>query len=206
MFDDFRRKAVTYLPREPANSWEWLALAQHHGLCTRLLDWTLNPLAAIWFTVENPPVGNAAGVVWHFDVRPKDEELEGDPFNTSATKVFQPRHITARIMSQSGWFTVHKYLDGKGKFIPLESNTAFSKRLRKLEIPATAFSNLRRELDRCNVNGASLYGGVDGLCKHLNWLNTLGSDEDPKKVYRRARFHRPAKPPTMPQNRPELPN
>jgi hypothetical protein len=180
MFETFQKRALPYLQREPVSSWEWLAFAQHHGLCTRLLDWTLNPLAAIWFAVENPPIGKATGVVWHFEVLSKDEELGEDPFKTRATKVFEPRHITTRIVSQSGWFTVHKYLDGKGKFIPLERNPTFSRRLRKLEIPAAAFSDLRRELDRCNVNGASLYGGIDGLCKHINWLNTLGSDEDPE--------------------------
>jgi hypothetical protein len=113
MFAEFKRQALPHLEQLPDSDWDWLSLAQHSGMATRFLDWSTNPLAALWFAVQNPAVSGKPGVVWYLDALDRDfldTSASAGPFSLKATKVLRPRHISRRIFSQSGFFTVHKYL------------------------------------------------------------------------------------------------
>ena len=184
MMREFKRRVIPLLSAQPKSSWDWLAIAQHHGMATRLLDWTLNPLAALWFAVNKPPKKEKKklhhGVVWVLVPKPSDyanASAKESPFKIERTKIFRPKHIAARLVTQAGRFTVHKFMKTKNRFIPLENNKAYSSKLTKLRIPPKCFKEMRFELDRFNVNSATLFPDIDGLCDHIQWLNSYLEDE-----------------------------
>lgn len=177
---EFKNKSIPHLGFNPKNDWDWLALAQHYGLPTRLLDWTDNPLAALWFCVSEGPTKDSNekklnGTVWLFRIFREflaDTDRE-NPFDEEGTKVFQPKHITNRIISQYGWFTVHKYMEKEKRFVPLEKNKTYKKQLYKMIVSKDIFSEIKIVLSNCGVNYHSLFPDLDGLCKQLKWKHNF---------------------------------
>ncbi|MFN7505866.1 MAG: FRG domain-containing protein [Limnobacter sp.] len=181
MLTSLRTRALPYLDTVPQNDWDWLTIAQHYGMATRLLDWSTNPLAALWFAVEQPARKNQDAVIWVFTPSQDDHVANPDsssPFNSDRTRVFMPKHINRRIVAQHGWFTVHYIRKTDSKFVPLEKNERYTKSLMKLRIPAQSFPSIRTELDRCGINAATLYGDLVGLCRDSEWQHSLLDDED----------------------------
>lgn len=186
MLKIFKQQSVPFLRTQPTTEWDWLALAQHFGLATRLLDWTLNPLVALWFTTRKPAEVGKDGVVWVF--RPTDDDFaqeSEDPFSGDRTKAFRPKHITDRIRVQSGYFTVHKFMSSANKFLNFNTIKRYKVQLTKLTIPSKAFPEMRYRLDQFGVNQSVLFPDLDGLCAHTQWLHSYLADEkslkrDPK--------------------------
>jgi hypothetical protein len=181
LLEDFKRLSKPHLQRIPSNNWEWLALAQHHGLPTRLLDWSSNPLAALWFAVSSPAHGKE-GVIWVFfpetDAFLKPNEIAGsDPFETGTARVFQPQISTIRIQSQSGWFTTQQFKTTDENFVAFDRVNEYTNCLLKLLIPAASFAGLRTKLDLLGINRFSLFQDLDGIAGHVEWLHSLFNDE-----------------------------
>ncbi len=185
MLNEFKRKSIPYLNNfKPESLWDWLTLAQHHGLPTRLLDWTENPLAALWFCISKKPKDESPGVVWVLITSEEDfVDLDDKaPFNQQRTKVFQPKHIANRIIAQKSWFTVHKYVKKEKKFIPLENNTTYAKHLRKLIIPAKRFSEMEVTLYHYGIDTYSLFPELDKLCNLIKWKTVPSSKDSYNKL------------------------
>src|SRR5580658_4507268 len=107
IFANFQRRAQQFVLTSAMTVWDTLALAQHHGLPTRLLDWTTNPLIACFFAVTGEPRDSDAKV---FAIRPSETINivdQNDPFSVPDVGVILPGAVASRIVSQRGVFTVH---------------------------------------------------------------------------------------------------
>jgi hypothetical protein len=96
MLAEFKRQARPFVERPLMNEFEWMFLAQHHGLPTRLLDWSTNALAALYFAVSgaSAATGDGSEICEEF-LEPNSNELRDDGF---AVFVIDPGSINTKIL------------------------------------------------------------------------------------------------------------
>jgi hypothetical protein len=175
MLDELRRMGGAFLADIPDNEWDLLVAAQHFGMATRLLDWTSNPLAAMWFACADKEPGNA----YIYALAVPDELLIPNktgkgPFEQAKTRVFQPRWNNPRIVAQHGWFTAHRFSKKSRRFVPLEWNPEVSPYLTEFVIPGDGRVQMLKSLDRHGISSRTLFPDLMGLCQYLTWCHGAG--------------------------------
>jgi hypothetical protein len=183
MFHEWRDQAGAFTDSIPADDFECLAYAQHHGLATRLLDWSANPLVALYFAVETHPSANGA-VFAHCPASylyPKTHRLEG--FDRVAA--YRPKPFDQRLLSQATVFTYHPHPDvalTPGAItLPTGAPPTQSKvDMAKIIIRAEAKPLLFTDLEEIGISRKTLFPSLEGLSASLNWkTKMLLSRSDP---------------------------
>ena len=163
IFRNFKRRARMLIPPRPLTDWELLALAQHHGLPTRLLDWTSNPMIAAYFAISSSPTDKDA-IVHSVEVEGSkvvDMENEKDPHLVDEVKFVIPPAVVPRIINQHGLFTIHPE--------PEKCWVPHALRYRKFVIKKDQRQYFQRRLFRFGIDASHVMPDLDGVCQTLRW-------------------------------------
>ncbi len=186
LINRFKQHASLLLSHHPVSEFDWLFLMQHHGLATRLLDWSENPLVGLYFAVaENT---SEDSIIWALlptllnsksNIRPayeheipsfEDEELKNYLPTTISRETrsrlnpvaaIAPRN-SARMQAQQGVFTItHRdniYIDEVG-------DPANRDHIWRYVIPATAKAEIREDLRRLGITRFSVFPELSSIAE-----------------------------------------
>jgi len=163
----WRQQAIAFHPDLAVNDWESLAIAQHHGLATRLLDWTANPLVAAYFA-SGPPMDVDGAVYCYLPqqyVRPEVLKFE----EADTVLAYVPRALNPRLVRQAGLFTYHPEPNSPLTPKQLPTGLGGNDDLMAVCIPAETKIAVREVLDFYGINEVTLFPDLDGLSRHINW-------------------------------------
>lgn len=191
--------------------WDWLAVGQHRGLPTRLLDWTYSPLVALHFATENTSEFSEDGIVWCVNFVEANKRLparlkrmlqrEGsDTFTVEMLSAFrslrdfdalarepfvvflEPPAVDQRILNQLALFSLMSSPSARlDDWLVQHPDLC-----RRVVVPAPLKWEIRDKLDQANVNERVLFPGLDGLSRWLARYYTPAAHRDHAKLPRHS--------------------
>jgi hypothetical protein len=190
LLNRFRRFAYQHLNGN-IGEWEALFLARHYELPTRILDWSTNPLVALYFSCSPRDPRKPPGVVWGI-LRHPNEDHDIDIFNPTlrplelphlrpqAVKLIYPVYNSARLTAQKGVFTWHSHpkepLDSLSN-IEFECNKLDIIRLVKWQVSPQGYTKIVQNLERLGVSQRFIFPDLGGIAAGLWQTIVLWSQE-----------------------------
>ena len=192
VFRQFRKYGYAELA-DYSGFWSLLPVAQHHGLPTRLLDWTYSPMVAAHFATEDTEYYDRDGVIWQLDLKQfkaqlpellqmKLRESDSNIFTIGMLEklipdfdwmktlsdepyavFFEPSSMIDRIVNQYALFSV---MSDSGVLL---SDWIREKKIdsKRIIIPKEVKLEIRDKLDYINISERMIYPGLDGVCKWI---------------------------------------
>lgn len=196
----FKQNALPHIQVRPNTEWDWLFIMQHHGLPTRLLDWTESALVGLYFAVseDSKDSDSNASVLWALDPIGLNQTARwqtdhqadipgfGDDLDLDSylpTKLAQGNMTfapiaaiatrnTPRIQLQQGVFTIHHRERDPINTGPREHHVW------RYLIPKERREEIRRDLHMLNITKLSLFPELPNVAEHARDSVNIEWDEN----------------------------
>lgn len=198
---NFRKYAIGN-PISADTTWHWMTLAQHHGLPTRLLDWTFSPYVALHFATASIDKYDEDGAIWCVDFYESRKSLPLSLLDEMEKVKMRGFTIDALYDLFKDLKDFEEYGKKNGNFLLFFDPPSFDERIInqfalfsvmpdpsirindwlashpdyyfRIIIPKELKLEIRDKLDTANVSERVMFPGLDGLSQWLKrWYSKL---------------------------------
>lgn len=157
--------------QNPVEFGSFLALLQHHGFPTPMLDWTLSPYIAAYFAFreiddKSPQCDNVKIFIFDYQewIATYKQPLDFRDISSNYVSVIRPfSKYNPRMIPQRGTYSATNLSDME-KYLLQCSTQAKKTFLYTVTLPVYERTRVMRELSLMGINEMTLFPGLDGLC------------------------------------------